>query len=267
MKIVSVLRTGPEYQGEHAQLLHAQLPPEAVCLTNLPDIPGVNTLPLRDSDLMGWWAKMELFNPEGPLGDDDLFYLDIDTLVLEDVRPLMNRARSSRNLVMLSDFFVPEHAASGVMFIPRRIKARVWDAWCANPYWHMVKHRPSGRIGDQGFISDHVQRIQRWDDLCPGKIISYKKHIAAPGQPGYTRAHSVGDGTIPAGAAIVAFHGSPRPWELEQPLCKPSSSDIAAEPSGSPSCSAQSPVQPPPSTTPTKARSRGTTKHSKSRPR
>lgn len=264
MKIVSVLRTGPEYGEEHAQFLHRQLPSDAVCMTNLPDIKGVTTVPLRDSDLIGWWAKMELFNPDGPLGPHDLFYLDIDTVILGDIRPIIEQAQHLREMVMLSDFFDPQHPASGVMYIPWRTKRRVWDAWSRNPYWHMVKHRPAGRVGDQGFIADNVSRIRRWDEICPRKIVSYKKHIAAPGQLGYTEGKSIGNGEVPPEAVIACYHGNPRPWNLEQ-LCKPSSSDTKAGSNGSGNSKQQSQVRQQLSIASGKGRSKATSRRSNSR--
>lgn len=264
MKIVSVLRTGLEYQEPQARFLHAQLPPDAVCMTNLPDIKGIETVPLLDSDLIGWWAKMELFNPDGPLGDEDLFYLDVDTLIVGDIQNVIDAARGQRNIVMLSDFYHPEHSASGLMFIPARVKHRIWKQWNINPYWYMVRHRPAGRGGDQGFIAEHAGQITRWDDLCPGAVVSYKKHIAAPGMPGYTAGESVGDGTVPADAVVVCFHGQPRPWDIEK-LCKPSSSAITRESTGSVNSKPQSLAQPRSSTTATKAHSKGTSRRSKSR--
>lgn len=214
MKIVSVLRTGPEYRAEHAQFLHRQLPEEAVCMTDLPEIAGVNTAPLQDKELVGWWTKIELFNPDGPLGPHDLFYLDIDTLIVGDIQPLIHQATHLREMVMLSDFFHPDKAASGVMYIPWRLKRKVWAAWKRNPHWHMMRRRAPGCVGDQGFIAGHVPRILRWDEICPGKIVSYKKHVASPSMVGYTPKQSVGDGSVPADASIICYHGKPRPWEI-----------------------------------------------------
>lgn len=261
MKIVSVLRSGREYQAEHAQLLHAQLPIGSVCLTDLPHIEGVETVALQDKSLLGWWAKMELFNPDGPLGLDDLFYVDIDTVVLGDIQPLIDQAKQHRELVMLSDFFFPQHPASGVMYIPWKAKRRIWDAWVRNPDWHMVKHRPRGCVGDQGFIGSAAHRILRWDELCPGKIISYKKHIAAPGDVGYTSGKSIGDGKVPAGASIVCYHGNPRPWDKS---CKPLLLDTTAASTGSHNSKTKSKGRRQLSITETAARSKDTSRRSKS---
>jgi hypothetical protein len=251
------------YGADQARFLHDQLSRDAVCLTNLPDIHGIETLPLQDLDLIGWWAKMELFNPDGPLGNEDLFYIDLDTVIAGDITPLMAAVRGHRNMVMLSDFYHPEHPASGLMFIPARVKARIWRAWCVNPYWFMVRHRPEARRGDQGFIAEYAGQITRWDELCPGAVVSYKKHIATRGMPGYTPGVSIGDGTLPAGAVIVAFHGNPRPWDFKP--CKPSSSATIPASSGLDNSKRPSPVQPPSSTTPTKAHSKATSRRSKSR--
>lgn len=215
MKIVSVLRTGPEYQAEHAQFLHRQLDGhDSVCLTDLPAIEGVATLPFSE-DWPGWWSKMELFNPNGPLGSEDLFYIDLDTRIVGDIQPLLDCVRGRRDLVMLSDFYHPQYAASGVMYIPARCKRRVWGRWIANDCWYMVRRHKIGRVGDQGVISECIPDALRWDALAPGAIISYKKHVVGPDDPHWANGRSTGDGSVPEGARIVCFHGKPRPWECK----------------------------------------------------
>lgn len=255
MKIVSVLRSGIEYGAEQAQFLHRQLPPDAVCLTNLPSIPGVDTLPLEYSDeLHGWWSKMELFNPAGPLGGEDLFYIDCDSVIVDDIGPMLDAVRGRRELVMLGDFYHPQHPASGVMYIPARIKQRIWSAWSVNPYWYMVRRRPAGRGGDQGFIGEAARHIDRWDDVCPGAIVSYKCSVQASGQ-------------VPDSARIIAFHGNPRPWSLKELPCKQSLSVTTPESNGSDNCKTPSPVPQRSSTAPTKVRTPATARRSKSRKR
>lgn len=214
MKIVSVLRTSPEYDARHAKFLHDQLGDhDAVCLTNLPGIPGINTLPISDLDWKGWWAKMELFNPRGQLGRHDLFYIDVDTKIVEDIQPLMDAVRGKRNLVMLSDFYHPEHPASGVMFIPACIKRRVWNYWIKNWSHLMQRAGVRGKTGDQGVIAEGAAgNIERWDDVAPGAIVSYKKHVIGSGNRYWVPGVSQGTGKTPAGARIVCYHGKPRPW-------------------------------------------------------
>lgn len=216
MKIVSVLRTGPEYTAEHAQFLHYQLAGyDSVCLTDVGDIPGVTTLPLSHPVWQFWWAKMELFSPYGPLGAEDLFYLDLDTQIVGDIQPLMDAVRGRRDMVMLSDFYHPQYAASGVMFIPARCKPRVWHRWVDNDAWYMVRRHKIGRVGDQGVISECYPDALRWDDIAPGAIISYKKHVVGPDNPHWVEGRSMGNGFIPEGTRIVCYHGKPRPWECK----------------------------------------------------
>lgn len=260
MKIVSVLRPGPEYDERHAKFLHDQLDAmglESVCMTSLPSIAGVATVPLQDGSLQGWWSKMELFDPDGPLGDDDLFYIDLDTLIVGDIMPLMEAARVQPGITMLSDFFDPVGAASGVMYIPAADKLPVWKAWVQKGHWFMVRNRRGWRVGDQGVIAEHARRINRWDQMCPGRIISYKKHVVAPGQRGHKIGVSEGDGTVPPDAAVVCFHGQPRPWELSE-SCKQSLWATMRERSGSPVYRRPSPAQQPSSTTKAKGRKKAT---------
>ena len=216
MRIVSVLHEGPDYRAEHAQYLHAQLRDfDSVCLSTVETIEGVNTLPLPNNGIPSWWSKMELFNPHGPLGSEDLFYVDLDTRIVDDIHPLLDIVRGTRKLVMLSDFYHPQYAASGVMFIPARCKARVWNTWLKNDAWFMVRRHKVGRVGDQGVISECIPDAERWDALAPGAIISYKKHVVGPTDGHWVAGRSVGNGEIPEGARIVCYHGKPRPWECK----------------------------------------------------
>jgi hypothetical protein len=216
MKIVSVLRTGVEYQAKHAQYLHRQLVGyDATCFTDLPHIAGVDTLPISSDEWPGWWSKMEVFNPDNALGSHDLLYIDIDSHIVGDLLALAHAVKGCRKLVMLSDFYHPEHAASGVMYIPACVKRRVWGWWMKNEYWYMVRRHRPGRMGDQGVISEIMPDALRWDVMAPGAIVSYKKHVIGPDSKYWVPGVSTGNGTVPEGARIVAYHGEPRPWECK----------------------------------------------------
>ncbi|EFO2868674.1 hypothetical protein IH240_004512, partial [Escherichia coli] len=83
-----VARSSPP---KHAQWLHRQIRGiRSVCLTDAEHIEGVETAPLF-YNWPGWWAKMELFNPDHPvIGKEDLFYLDIDTVITGDLHEFTN---------------------------------------------------------------------------------------------------------------------------------------------------------------------------------
>lgn len=57
------------------------------CLSNV-EIPGVDVVPLKHPELIAWWAKMELFSPDTP-HDEINVYFDLDTLIVTDVSPIL----------------------------------------------------------------------------------------------------------------------------------------------------------------------------------
>ncbi|WP_348826653.1 hypothetical protein [Halomonas sp. RT37] len=187
-RIVCVLRSGGEYGTQHVQWLARQVD-MLQCLSDVP-VPGVPHIPLQH-DWPGWWAKLELFRPDLP---GDLLYLDLDTVVLGDLGPLIDA--TGGKTTMLSDFYKPDLPASGLMYIAQRDKAAVWNEWIRGPQHHMRRCRTPRRWGDQGFLAS-VLRPQRWQDIAPGRVVSYKAHCRSG---------------LPATADVVCFHGTPRPW-------------------------------------------------------
>lgn len=71
MKIVTVLRSGGEYNEQHVYWLYKQLPAdyEKICLTDI-TIPDIQTVKLT-TNYPGWWSKIEMFDPEKI--QDDIF--------------------------------------------------------------------------------------------------------------------------------------------------------------------------------------------------
>lgn len=197
--IATVLKSGGEYHPEHVQRLHAQfygLP--SVCLSDVV-VPGVETLPLRNN-WPGWFAKMEIFNPD--LIQEDILYFDLDTLITGNPEPYLHDDRFR----MLSDFYHPEKPASGMMFIPQGEKTFIWKAWAAHPQKWMGEYR-----GDQDVLEAICGRdVARFSD----NVKSYKVHVAAPGMPGWHPRRSQGNGCLPPDTDVLCFHGYPRPWDL-----------------------------------------------------
>ncbi|WP_409309911.1 hypothetical protein [Pectobacterium sp. B1J-3] len=221
MLIVTVLKLGKNFLPNHAQWLHSQLSSyESVCLTDAGNIPGVKTIPLQHN-WPGWWSKIELFNPKHPvIGKRDIFFIDIDTVITGDLTELMKTA----GMVMLTDFFGIGHnapnlplPASGVMKIPYEYKESVWEKFLENPKYYMEKCTTKDQWGDQGFIGSIYPNVLRWQNIHPGKIISYKAHIANSNMTGFHHELSLGNGHLPKDSRIVCFHGNPRPWEVKLP--------------------------------------------------
>lgn len=189
--IACVLRSGGPYTPEWVWALKRGLarhapPHEFVCLTDTPDACGMWAVPLR-YDWPGWWAKLALFEPG--LFSGRVIYLDLDTLVVGDLTDLCGY---SGPLAMLSDFYRPQLAQSGVMFwTPGPETEAIWDAWIRDPAGHMRRYR-----GDGEFLHAHAKpdRIQA---IFPGRVASYKVH-ARHGPP--------------KGARLVCAHGRPK-WD------------------------------------------------------
>ena len=203
--IACVLKSGGAYQLEHfvelyhGVMRHAPTVRRVVLLTDQPT--GLATL--KDMEALeikslvyhwpGWWSKMELFRPELWGQNEPVVYLDLDTVVSLLVR---------EEFTMLKDFYRPEKAASGVMaWYGKNTPSWVLEEFRLDASRHMAHYRRWPHLwGDQGFIVDHLnsqpQRFQH------GLVASYKRDC---------KEREV----VPEGAVAIAFHGRPRPWEVD----------------------------------------------------
>lgn len=190
-----VLRAGGKhaYAPEHVERLCRQLDTH---------LPGVEQVILSDTpcerprqmllyDWPGWWSKMELFRPD-IFGD--LFYLDLDTTLVDDIRPMIEVGV----LAGLSHRGDPKRKmCSGVMYLPARYRRRIWDLWQARGPENVMR----GFRGDQDFLYGlWPNRWQRFEKLVPGCAVSFKYHV----QPA---------GKVPDGARMVYYHGHPKSWD------------------------------------------------------
>jgi hypothetical protein len=181
MKIACVLKTGGDYDSDYV----------AHFLDGLNEhVENFEFMLLAGSEYPGWWSKMELFRPDVK---GDLLYFDLDTMIVGDLDDILAVDR----LTVLSDFNVPDRMASGMMFIPEYERASIWNEWIADPEGHM---RAAGGHGDGGFLAKYWARAQRWQDIVPGQVVSYKNHVRDKG--------------VPAEARVVCFHGRPRPRDI-----------------------------------------------------
>lgn len=210
--VVLVWRTGGEYQAPHVTALVRQLrtwgAARVVVLSDAPPLAGIEWRALTYTwhhGRLGWWAKMEMFAP----AHDDLgafLYLDLDTMVvgdLETVGALAARHSEDRLPVLLEDFYRVGRVQSGMMYWPVSARRRTWAWFAEDAQRRMREHRGDGECLDALWRPDAV----RWQHVAPGLIVSYKAHIRLRrGQ------------TVPPDAAVVCFHGRPRPWD--SPLWK-----------------------------------------------
>lgn len=192
--IACVLRSGGEYGPEWVWALrrglnrHLDVPYRFVCLSDVVGI-GQWRVPLKH-DWRGWWSKMELFDPANGL-TGTVLYLDLDTIVTGDLSDML---AYDGDLAMLSDFYRPHLAQSGVMAYQAgsgTYAAELFEAFAGGPpqRW-MRKFR-----GDGEWLNAHADSPDRLQDLYPGQVVSLKVH-ARLGPPDNAR--------------LVCAHGVPK---------------------------------------------------------
>jgi len=155
---------GRTYSPEWVHRLRAMVarnlptPHEFVCLSNVP-IDGINVIPLQ-SDLPGWWSKLELFRHD--LGKRVL-YLDLDTLIVGDLSPLVEVDASFA--AMPPSYMLPGgngRARGGEGVVDRcQTSCMVWDRGAVDYLWEEFERGAIKRFrGDQDYISATARKVE-----------------------------------------------------------------------------------------------------------
>ena len=142
---------------------------------------------IADSRWPGWWCKMALFE----LGVDFL-YADLDTVIISNIP-------QPSELTMLRDFYRPQLAQSGLMYVTKDAAEHAWREWIKDPEHVMKRWR-----GDGEFLRDIWSGYRYWQDDYPGRVVSYKVHCK---------------GGVPEGASAICYHGQPRPHQTGWATC------------------------------------------------
>lgn len=222
---VACVRWGQRYDAHYVEVLHdmvrrnlpAGFKGRFVCFTDCPEdlkhLVGVETQ-LLPPGLSGWWNKLALFKPGAFPAGDTVLYLDLDVAV---VGPLDKVAELECAFGLLHDIFRGESFASGcyqssiIAFkAETKLTAALWEEFLARRDTGV----PDNEIwpgGDQEFFKQFWARYlperikgRPWPPEClqtlfPGFFPDYKLDAV---------------NGIPSGAAIVYFHGHPRPHEI-----------------------------------------------------
>ncbi len=133
---------------------------------------------------------MDVFREKGPA-----LYFDLDTTIVDDLQPLMDVAKNER-FVGLRNMNFPDQFASGVMSWNGDM-SHIWEEFNSDPQLVMNQFN-----GDQDFIHEGCHHPEYFDDLIPNHIQSYKKSVRHNG--------------IHPDCRVVAFHGRPKPWQLDE---------------------------------------------------
>jgi hypothetical protein len=192
LTVACALRKSRDYDVDYVEKLLAgvarnlRAPYRFVCLSDV-DVP-CDRIPLKH-DWPGWWAKIELFNLAPPV-----LYFDLDTTIVGDLTEIAAHAAQTP-FTTLRDFYREKGIGSGMMAWAFPL-THVYLAFAARAKEAMreTKH------GDQGFLEATGYRPDKWQDVLPGQVVSYKAHVKGKG--------------VPNGARVVCFHGKPKPREL-----------------------------------------------------
>lgn len=147
---------------------------------------GIEVRPLP-GNLTGWWNKLYLFKP-GLFGEDDrIVYLDLSCVITGRLDRLMDY---DGHFSILRDFYFPEGLQSSVMAWPAGFGAEIWESYELAGF-------PSDDLGgDQVWIEKTQMDAVRLQDVLPDFFASHKLLSG-----------------IPEKAAVVVFHGHPKPHE------------------------------------------------------
>lgn len=175
--------------AEYVNILHAAVerhltvPHKFVCFTDNPTGINCETRPIKGD---GWFAKLYLFKE---FTEGKVIFFDLDTLIVDNINFM---AKFNGKFAILRDFYRPKGYGSGVMMWRGGFGHEITDSYEADGC-------PMVNGGDQIYIESKVKKAKLLQDLYPNKIVSYKAH-AMTGKPDK--------------AAIVAFHGYPKPSDF-----------------------------------------------------
>jgi hypothetical protein len=134
-----------------------------VCLTDRPsrvleaDVEqrvSVIQIPKPSGGLFGWWSKVQLFNPYNELDDRRILYLDLDTLLVAPLDPIIDYP---------APFALAPHAGTfqpknGLQVVRRfNSSVMVWDAGHCDRLFTAWSPAVAGRLwGDQDWIGEQM---------------------------------------------------------------------------------------------------------------
>lgn len=203
MTTVACVKFGKKYGPEYVNRLYAGLSAHIslhtqaafVCFTDDPFglRPEIETRPLPEG-LSHWWSKLALFRDDAFPKGERVIFLDLDTIIIGNVDFLFEY---DGPFVGLGDPFETGAWCSGVMLWEAGTLGHVWSAYEA-------EGRPTDETydkGDQEFTRTHCGcELLLAQETWPGKFASYKAHC--------------NEGAPPRDAAIVYFHGFPKPSDV-----------------------------------------------------
>lgn len=211
LTVACVYKPGGGFSDEYVYRMrdslaqHSKAHTRFVCLTDQ-KLPGITCHPFTRRAI-GWWHKLELFRRG--LFDGPVAYFDLDTMFVGDLTDILSERHT---FACTTDWLGRGTTINSTMMLWDPRAADFSGIFSAATQGDEEKYSKGWeRWGDQGKIQDHLpvpflSLSSRW----PGRIVSYKINVRG-------KQHGRPD-AVPAGASIVAFHGTPRPHQINWTL-------------------------------------------------
>jgi len=206
IKIVCIKWDGKDYNAEYVNRLYRGIKRNTsvdfsfICFadhpTGLQEEIDYKPLPVN---LGNWYNKIALYNKEHYSPEDQIFFFDLDTVIVGSLDDIL---KYEGNFIILRDFSRPKGYGSGLMAWKPEAVHHMWEKF--TPTW-------KSNLGDQGWPELHMPKADLWQVVYPGKVISFKVDVMK--RPWR---NMISNGNIEE-ASIVCFHGTPKPRNCTHP--------------------------------------------------
>lgn len=189
-----VLRTGGDYTEDHVRILKNQVErsfpstERFVCLTNLPEIEGIETMPLIHN-LPGKYSMQEIFRMKG-----QVVVTGLDTILFNNLDAIWDLECGNNDMYMIRAFRNPNRFfANGITY------------WNGDWEERLMKdpQKSTTYTLEQQYTAENLQacgaKIRLLNDTF--RVVSYKKHLL--------------NAKTKPDVDIIIFHGFPRPHQCE----------------------------------------------------
>lgn len=211
-RIVNGQRQGDydEHYREYIQRLHDGIQQNTTnlidfyCVTimDISDLKGVKKITPLKSDWKGWHIKSEVFRPELWEDYDRVLYVDLDTMIINNID---NIIESDDELVMLRHFYDSSVWETGMIFFNPKLLQHLYKEFTVR------KNKLSEGVKDADIITNYLNMQKLTPKFFQDKYMvgSYKVHCQTTDYKHFQ---------------IICFHGFPRPHNIKWDLtakCNP----------------------------------------------
>lgn len=157
---------------------------------------GIHAVPFDSPSWKGCFPKLKAFDPENGLSGR-VVVMDLDMVVTGSLDEMF----SYNGYLMTRSTFVREQKSGGDIVFFRAGMFPFWTTLVDNPESFERKYGGRERFVYRDAWKPYFDFVQ---DLYPGQLCSYKRHVRRYG--------------IPNNCRLISYHGRPRPHEIKNPL-------------------------------------------------